>query len=213
MRGLSGVFQVAFDTSTSGVVMSLDFLIPLDVLPFTVAKIWPRLFDRWVCVKAVLAACMSCVAAERETGDACGILLAAPQVVFVCRHPLLALQPPVTLCIQCSDKKTVRFCQRDGLELTSNTPVWYNKSFLSCEALNGSGLLKSPAFYAAGWQRGCTAIGDALCAYRALQSHTWQMADSFVERWAGCGILRGRAALLKDCRITTSTQFTASAPA
>lgn len=97
MRGLSGVFQVAFDTSTSGVVMSLDFLIPLDVLPFTVAKIWPRLFDRWVCVKAVLAACMSCVAAERETGDACGILLAAPQVVFVCRHPLLALQPPLTL--------------------------------------------------------------------------------------------------------------------
>lgn len=86
MRGLSGVFQVAFDTSTSGVVMSLDFLIPLDLLQFTVAKIWPRLFDRWVCVKAVLAACMSCVAADRETGDACGVLLASPQVVFVCRH-------------------------------------------------------------------------------------------------------------------------------
>lgn len=65
MRGLPGVFQVAFDTSTSGVVMSLDFLISLDLLQFTVAKIWPRLFDRWVgCVKAVLAACMSSVAAE-----------------------------------------------------------------------------------------------------------------------------------------------------
>lgn len=105
MRSLSGVFQVAFDTSTSGVVMNLDFLIPLDVLQFTVAKIWPRLFDRWVCVKAVLAACMSCMAAEWETGDACGVLLAAPQVVFVCRHSSAgpaARSNPVTN-IQCND--------------------------------------------------------------------------------------------------------------
>lgn len=110
MSGLSGVFQVAFDTSTSGVVMSWGFLIPLDVLQFTVAEIWRRLFDRWVCVKAVLAACMSCVAAERETGDACGVLLAAPQVVFVCRHPSAgpaAHSTPVA-SIQWSDKN-VRF--------------------------------------------------------------------------------------------------------
>lgn len=39
MRGLSEVFQVAFDTTASGVVMSLDFLIPLDLLQFTVAEI------------------------------------------------------------------------------------------------------------------------------------------------------------------------------
>lgn len=88
---------MTFDASTSGVVMSLDFLIPLDLLQFTVAKVWPCLFDTWVCVKAVLAACMSCVAAERETGDACGVLLAAPQVYLCVDTSLLALQPPVTL--------------------------------------------------------------------------------------------------------------------
>lgn len=124
---------MAFDTSTSGVVMSLDFLIPLDLLQFTVAKIWPCLFDRWVCVKAVLAACMSCVAAEREAGDACGVLLAVPQVVFVCRHPSAGTEAPSNPVAntQCSDKKTLRFCQQDGLELTNNTAVRYNKSFFS----------------------------------------------------------------------------------
>lgn len=80
MKHLSGVFQVGFNTGTSGVVISLGFLFPPDLLGFTAAKIWPPLFVRWVCVKAVLVACISGVAAERETGDAHGILRAAPQV-------------------------------------------------------------------------------------------------------------------------------------
>lgn len=114
MRGLSGVFQVAFDTSTSGVIMCLDFSIPLDLLQFTVAKVRPGLFDRWVCVKAVLAACMSWVAAEREAGDACGVLLAAPQVVFVCRHPSVGPAAPSNPVAntQRSDKKETGFVSK-----------------------------------------------------------------------------------------------------
>lgn len=74
-------------------------------------------------------------------------------------------------------QKDLRFCQQDGLELTSNTPVWYNKSVFSCEALNGSGLLKSLALYAAGWQRGCTAIGS-VCLRSSAKPHladVWQL--------------------------------------
>lgn len=108
MRGLSGVFQVGFNTRTSGVIISLGFLIPLDLLRFTAAKCWPPLFVRWVCVEAVLEAHISCVAAERETGDACGILLAEPQVGCVCGHPSVGPAAPSkpVANIQCNDKKS-----------------------------------------------------------------------------------------------------------
>lgn len=109
--------------------MSLDFFIPLDVLQFTVAEIWPRLFDRWVCVKAVLAAWMSCVAAERETGDACGVLLAAPQVVFVHRH--LSVDPTApsnsVAKIKCSDKKKSGFVSK---------MAWSSPAIHQCDTIN-----------------------------------------------------------------------------
>lgn len=122
MRGLSGVFQVGFNTRTSGVVISLGFLIPPDLLGFTAAKIWPPLFVRGVCVKAVLAAYISCVAAERETGDAHGILLAAPQVGCVCGHPSVGPAAPSNPVanIQCKDKKKSVFVSKG---LTNNMPT------------------------------------------------------------------------------------------
>lgn len=114
---------------------------------------------------------------------------------------LLVLQPPVTLWqIYSVMIKKGRFCQLDGLELINNAPVLYNLSvFLLawCRIINISSLL-------------CSRLAERLychrrmCAYRVLQSNTWQMADSFVERLAGCGILRGSAALLKSCRLNTS---------
>jgi len=127
MRGLSGVFQVGFNTRTSGVVISLGFLIPPDILRFTAAKIWPPLSVRWVCVKAVLEARISCVAAERETGDACGVVPAAPPLGSVCGHPSVGPAAPSNPVAhtQCEDKNS-RFCQQEGFELTSNTPVWYD---------------------------------------------------------------------------------------
>lgn len=111
MRGLSGVFQLGFNTRTSGAVISLGFLIPPDLLRFTAAKIWPPLFVRWVCVKAVLAAYISYVAAEREPGDACSILPAAPQVGCMCGHPPVGpAAPSIPVAnIQCNDKKKSGF--------------------------------------------------------------------------------------------------------
>lgn len=45
-RPLRGVFRLGFNTRTSGVIISLDSLIPTDLLWFTAAKIWPPLFVR-----------------------------------------------------------------------------------------------------------------------------------------------------------------------
>lgn len=64
-------------------------------------------------------------------------------------------------------------------------------------------LLISPVLYAAGWQRDCIAIG--ICVPTEFCRATpGRWLTSFVERLADRGILRGSAALLKDCRLHTS---------
>lgn len=114
--------------------------------------------------------------------------------------PLLALQPPVALwhiCIVMILKSQVFVS-----EMTWSSPVHQFDTVHLSPFSHDSGLLISPSLHAAGWQRGCIATG--IYVPRVLQSNTWQMADSFVERLAGCGILRGSTALLEGCRLHTS---------
>lgn len=74
MRGLSGVFQGGFSARTSGVVISLGFLIPPDLLRFTAVKI----FVSWGCHVCAEAVYISGMATERRTQALGGLLLAVP---------------------------------------------------------------------------------------------------------------------------------------
>lgn len=68
------------------------------------------------------------------------------------------------------------------MELTNNTPVGYNKSFSLCEALNGSGLLKSRGL--------CAQVGREAVLPRAMLRVPAELCRATLGRWL--------TALLKD---------------